>query len=154
MWNLRNGSSIGRGRLGSFSWVLVLVGLACSAPAADEIRNAEDSEEAVAEESTRYDAGLEPLVAMAKEDLAERLEVGVEIIEVLEAELVVWPDASMGCPDPEMMYIQVLQDGSRIRLQVEEAVFEYHTGGERMPFLCEDPTAPVSPPQNSDAVSD
>ena len=108
----------------------------------------------MAEESTRYDAGLEPLVAMAKEDLAERLEVGVEIIEVLEAELVVWPDASMGCPDPEMMYIQVLQDGSRIRLQVEEAVFEYHTGGERMPFLCEDPTAPVSPPQNSDAVSD
>ncbi len=154
MWILRNGSSFGRGLLESFSWVLVLVGLACSAPEADEIRNAEDSEEAVAEESTQYDAGLEPLVAMAKEDLAERLEIGVEIIEVLEAELVVWPDASMGCPDPEMMYIQVLQDGSRIRLQVEEAVFEYHTGGERMPFLCEDPTAPVSPPQNLDAASD
>ncbi|MGB5660031.1 MAG: hypothetical protein WBO54_11160 [Thermoanaerobaculia bacterium] len=138
----------------SSSWVLVLVGLACSAPAADKIRNAEDSEEAVAEESTQYDAGLEPLVVMAKEDLAERQEVEVEVIEVLEAELVVWPDASIGCPDPEMMYIQVLQDGSRIRLQVEEAVFEYHTGGERMPFLCEDPTAPVSPPQNSDAASD
>ena len=108
----------------------------------------------MAEESTQYDAGLEPLVAMAKEDLAERQEVEVEVIEVLEAELVVWPDASMGCPDPDMMYIQVPQDGSRIRLQVEEAVFEYHAGGERMPFLCEDPAAPDSPPQQSDAASD
>ena len=154
MWNLRNGIPFGRGLLESFSWVLVLIGLACSAPAADETRHAENSEEAVIEESSQYDPGLEPFVVMAKEDLAERLEVGVEIIEVVEAELVVWPDASMGCPDPDMMYIQVPQDGSRIRLQVEEAVFEYHAGGERMPFLCEDPAAPVSPPQQSDAASD
>jgi hypothetical protein len=91
---------------------------------------------------------------MAREDLAERLEIGVETIEVLGAELVVWPDASMGCPDPEMMYIQVLQDGSLIRLRVEDAVFEYHSGGDRTPFLCEEPSAPVSSPHESDADAD
>jgi hypothetical protein len=133
-------------------WAWVWVFLACASPSAEEVQSG--AEEPQVEESVQYDAGLEPFVVLAKEDLAERLEVGVETIEVLEAELVVWPDASMGCPDPEMMYIQVPQDGSRIRLQVEEAVFEYHTGGDRPPFLCEEPSAPVSSPRASDADSD
>ena len=130
--------------------ILTLPG--CAAPAAEEARSGED--ETKVEESVQYDPGLEPFVVMAKEDLAERLEVGVETIEVLEAELVVWPDASMGCPDPEMMYIQVPQDGSLIRLQIEDAVFEYHTGGNRPPFLCEEPSAPVSSAHDSGADSD
>jgi hypothetical protein len=131
---------------------LVWVFLACASPSAEESRSGE--EESQVEESIQYDPGLEPFVVMAKEDLAERLEVGVEAFEVLEAELVVWPDASMGCPDPEMMYIQVPQDGSLIRLQVEDKVFEYHSGGDRPPFLCEEPSAPVGSPQESDADSD
>jgi len=106
------------------------------------------------EESGEFDASLQPLVTMAKEDLAERLEVGVEAIQVLEAKLVVWPDASMGCPQPEMMYIQVPQDGCLIRLQVEEEVFEYHSGGHRMPFPCEEPAPPAAPPEDLDSETD
>lgn len=132
-------------------WLLVVLISACVAPAADESRS---GEEAVVGEAVQYDPGLEPFVVMAKEDLAERLEIGVEAIEVLGAELVVWPDASMGCPDPEMMYIQVPHDGSLIRLQVGEAVFEYHTGGDRPPFLCEEPSAPAGPPKQQDSDSD
>ena len=44
--------------------------------------------------------GLEPLVEKAKEDLAQRLSIEMEQISLLEAKAVVWPDASLGCPQP------------------------------------------------------
>ncbi len=130
-------------------WVLLIPGLSCAAHAVEE-----NPEETMAEESIQFDPALEPLVTMAREDLAERLEITVEESEVLEAKLVVWPDASMGCPQPEMMYIQVPQDGCLIQLQVEEEVFEYHSGGHRMPFLCEEPAPRAAPAKDSDSDSD
>jgi hypothetical protein len=83
--------------------------------------------------------GMEPLIEMAREDLAERLSIREGEIEVLEAKGVVWPDASLGCPVPGMRYKQVPMDGALIRLQVEGKVYEYHSGGGRDPFLCEQP---------------
>lgn len=103
--------------------------------------------------STNYDPGLEPFVVMAKEDLAERLEIGVEIIEVVDAELVVWPDASMGCPDPEMMYAQVMQEGNLIRLDAGGGVFEYHSGADQKPVLCGAPVSPVTSSRDSTSES-
>jgi hypothetical protein len=81
--------------------------------------------------------GLEDWIRLAQADLAQRLSIPVEQIEVLEAKSVVWPDASLGCPLPDMRYKQVPQDGSLIRLAVEGRVYEYHSGGGRDPFLCE-----------------
>jgi hypothetical protein len=83
--------------------------------------------------------GMEGLIEMAKEDLAERLSMAAGEIEVLEAKGVVWPDASLGCPQPGMRYKQVPMDGALIRLLVEGKVYEYHSGGGRAPFLCEQP---------------
>ena len=87
--------------------------------------------------STPFDPGLEQIVAQVKDDLAKRLTIGVDQIEVLEATSVTWPDASLGCPKPGMAYTQVQVDGIRIRLQVGEQIYEYHGGGGRAPFLCE-----------------
>ena len=81
--------------------------------------------------------GLETLLLAVKEDLAQRLSIPVEQIEVLEAKSVVWPDASLGCPLSGMRYKQVPQDGSLIRLVVDGRMYEYHGGGGRDPFLCE-----------------
>jgi len=81
--------------------------------------------------------GLETLVAMAREDLARRLGVPIEQIEVLEARSVVWPDASLGCPQPGMSYAQVLVEGALVRLRAGGQVYAYHSGGRRAPFLCE-----------------
>lgn len=81
--------------------------------------------------------GLESLVNKAKEDLANRLSIPVQQIEVLEAKSVVWPDSSLGCPQPGMRYTQIPHDGALIRLGVEGRVYEYHSGGGRDPFLCE-----------------
>lgn len=81
--------------------------------------------------------GLEPLIEKAKEDLAQRISVPIEQISVLEAKAVVWPDASLGCPKPGMSYIQVLQEGALLRLLVGPFQYEYHSGEDQSPFLCD-----------------
>lgn len=92
------------------------------------------------EPGSSVDPGLRPLVDRAVADLAERLGVEEARIEVVSAELVVWPDSSLGCPRPGMQYLQVLTDGSRIRLSHDGTIYHYHTGGNTVtPFLCENP---------------
>lgn len=93
----------------------------------------------------QFDPGLDPFVKIAVADLAVRLGVAEEEIAALSATLVTWSDSSMGCPLPDMEYLQVLQDGSLIELGYGSKVYRYHTGGDRItPFLCDQPLA--SPP--------
>jgi hypothetical protein len=95
-----------------------------------------------------------PLVLQAKEDLAKRLGVQIAEIELLNYQEVVWPDASLGCPQPGMAYTQVPQDGTLIRLQAKDKIHNYHSGGNRDVFLCEqnfksgkdDPQINIIPP--------
>ncbi|MBB5840335.1 hypothetical protein [Kribbella italica] len=75
----------------------------------------------------------------AKSDLAERAGVTVDEITLVSSEEVTWPDSSLGCPQPGMMYAQVLTSGSRIILSAGGRTYEYHSGGQRPPFLCETP---------------
>lgn len=91
----------------------------------------------MATQQPSYDPAMQPLVQIALEDLAARLGIPTGQIEVLEAEGVVWGDTSMGCPQPDMAYLQVPQDGSRILLSAAGQVYSYHSGGSRLPFLCE-----------------
>jgi hypothetical protein len=89
---------------------------------------------------------LQPVIEQAVADLAQRLSMAAEEILVLRAEMVTWPDASLGCPQPGMKYKQVPEDGALIVLQAMGMVYEYHLGGSRGLFLCEqihkDPTQP------------
>jgi hypothetical protein len=86
---------------------------------------------------TPANPALQALVVEAKEDLASRLAIEVEQIELIEAQAVVWPDGSLGCPQPGVAYIQVQQEGLLIRLRVGKRMYDYHGGGGRAPFLCE-----------------
>ncbi len=79
------------------------------------------------------------LVGQARQDLAARLNVPVEKIEFLSFEEVIWPDGSLGCPKPGMAYIQIMVEGYRILLRYEGQVYAYHGGGNRPPFLCQNP---------------
>jgi hypothetical protein len=83
------------------------------------------------------DPALEPLVQQARQDLAQRLNIAEDHITLIEAKAVVWPDASLGCPQPDMLYAQVPHDGALILLKVGEREYEYHSGGSRGLFLCE-----------------
>ena len=78
-----------------------------------------------------------PLVIQAKEDLAGRLGISPNQIALLRYEEVVWPDASLGCPQPGMRYKQVPEDGALIVLEAQGTAYEYHNGGSRGVFLCE-----------------
>jgi hypothetical protein len=89
---------------------------------------------------TPADPVIQVLVNQARADLAQRLAITLDQIELIEFELVVWPDGSLGCPQPGMAYIQVPQDGAVILLRVDDALYEYHSGGSRPPFLCEQAT--------------
>jgi len=92
------------------------------------------------------DAGLEPFVQLATADLATRLDAAPDSIEVLTAVLVTWPDASLGCPEPDRVYATVLTDGSVIELGIDGLVYRYHSGADRPPFPCDLPLDPVPEP--------
>ena len=87
--------------------------------------------------SNSTDSNSMPEVAQARHDLATRLTITEAKIEVIEAKAIVWPDSSLGCPQPGMMYAQVLQDGLLIVLRAHQQLYEYHSGDGRPPFLCE-----------------
>jgi hypothetical protein len=85
---------------------------------------------------TPFDPALQQTVKRAQEDLARRLGIETDQIEVVEVQSVVWPDGGLGCPQPGMAYTQVQVDGLLIRLQAGGQVYDYHSGGVRSPFLC------------------
>jgi len=86
---------------------------------------------------TPLDPSLEKIVTQAKDDLAQRLAIDPAQIELVEAASVTWPDGSLGCPQPGMMYTQVQVDGLRLRFRAGGRIYEYHGGGGRAPCLCE-----------------
>ncbi len=88
--------------------------------------------------------GLESLVEQAKRDLAQRLSIEITEISLIETREVVWPDASLGCPQPGMVYTQVPVNGFLIRLGVGKEMYFYHSGGSEAAFLCTD-TSQVIP---------
>jgi hypothetical protein len=79
------------------------------------------------------------LVAQAREHLARRLSIELDAIAFVKLKEVVWPDRSLGCPRPGMLYPQVPQDGSLIVLRAAGRSYAYHAGSSRAPFLCPNP---------------
>jgi len=103
--------------------------------------------------TTPADPGLQNLIEKAKEDLAQRLNVLLTQINLIEARAVVWPDASIGCPQPGMQYKQVPEDGALIVLQANGITYEYHNGGRRGLFLCQKTSKEPSPPPQIDLLN-
>lgn len=60
-------------------------------------------------------------------DLAAVLGVEPEEVKVVSVEEVIWPDTSLGCPEPGKVYAQVLTRGYRIVLEAKGDTYEYHT---------------------------
>jgi hypothetical protein len=79
----------------------------------------------------------ENVVQLTRQDLSERAGVAPEAIRLLSVEAVEWPDAGLGCPQPGMMYAQVVTPGFRVVLATEDAMYEYHSGTANSILLCE-----------------
>jgi len=76
------------------------------------------------------------LLEAAKADLAQRLNIAADQIEVVKAEAVQWPDGSLGCPKPGMSYTQAIVPGFQIILSAGGQEYDYHANQEKV-FLCE-----------------
>jgi hypothetical protein len=82
--------------------------------------------------ATRADS----FIALAKNDLAQRLSVAADQISVISAEATDWPDASIGCPKAGSAYAQVITPGYRIGLEQAQKQYEYHTDLKGQFVLC------------------
>ena len=88
-------------------------------------------------------SGLEFLIEKAKEDLTHKLSIQTTQINVLDAREVMWSDSSLGCPQPGMVYSQVLTPGYLILLEANNKEYEYHAGKGSDVIYCENPSPPV-----------
>lgn len=96
----------------------------------------EEIESAPAENDDMSQADSHPHVTLAKEDLAKQMNVAIEEIETVLVRSMTWPDGSLGCPQPDMMYTQVQVEGMLIQLQLGDSTYSYHSSDKRGPFLC------------------
>ncbi|MFN8471805.1 MAG: hypothetical protein U0822_06390 [Anaerolineae bacterium] len=91
--------------------------------------------------------GSATAVANAQADLARRLGIAPASIAVAQAESVTWPDASLGCPQPGVMYMQIVTPGYRVVLSAGGREYDYRATSDGQVRLCERPagTPPAAP---------
>src|SRR4051794_3727547 len=75
---------------------------------------------------------------LARKDLAERLKIDAAKITVVSQKETVWPDGSLGCPQPGMSYTQVQTPGFMIELSAGGKTYMYHSD-KRNVLYCETP---------------
>jgi hypothetical protein len=79
---------------------------------------------------------LARLVEQARQILAERISVADGEVSVTSTEDVAWSDSSLGCPDPERMYAQVITPGYRIVLEAGGETYTFHASEQGELVLC------------------
>lgn len=67
---------------------------------------------------------------------ADALGVEPDAVTVLEMEAVEWRDASLGCPQPGMMYAQVITSGYRATVEVEGEQYQVHMDAKGHGTVC------------------
>ncbi|MEI2688454.1 MAG: hypothetical protein V9H69_01580 [Anaerolineae bacterium] len=125
---------------------------ACSAPAAplpaatlaapDPAFQSPAQPEPAADSATRERGLAQPAI----DDLSSRLAVASENIAVIEINEMDWPDASLGCPAPDMAYAQVITPGAQVILESGGQTYDYRGRTLNDLFLC-GPDGPVPPMQ-------
>jgi len=123
-------------------------------PAGDEAIPAV-KETPASQPGAQLDPAGQRLLELARADLASRLGIPEDEIELVALQAVTWPDASLGCPQPDLFYIQILSPGYRIILAVGDQRYRYHTDLSETFLLCEQnsetlPQIPIIPGEIQD----
>ncbi|HEY3063625.1 MAG TPA: hypothetical protein VGL99_32030 [Chloroflexota bacterium] len=79
-----------------------------------------------------------PAVEAALAAAATRLGVARADLRVDRAEAREWPDASLGCPQPGVLYAQVLTPGYLVVISAAGKQLEYHTDQRSKVVLCQE----------------
>ncbi len=84
--------------------------------------------------------------------VAEQVGISATALTLISVEEVTWPDASLGCPQPDMMYAQVLTPGWRMMfMDAQGKEYQVHTSEDRKHFIvCELPDELALPPTERD----
>jgi hypothetical protein len=78
---------------------------------------------------------IDPIVAEA----AARLGVDAAAVTIVEAEAQTFPDGSLGCPEPGMMYTQALVDGYQVIVEANGTQLDYRGSGPGQFRICANP---------------
>ncbi|HNK63200.1 MAG TPA: hypothetical protein PKL78_00910 [Anaerolineales bacterium] len=81
-------------------------------------------------------AGIPSVAQIAIRHLAEKLQISADQIQITAVEAVTWPDSSLGCPQPNGMYLQVLTPGFNLTLEANGTSYPYHTDSGETVVLC------------------
>jgi hypothetical protein len=68
-----------------------------------------------------------PAVDASTNALASQLGVDASTVSVVSVEAKDWPDTSLGCPEPGMMYGQMMTPGYAVILEAQGKTYRYHT---------------------------
>ncbi len=74
----------------------------------------------------------EPLVALAKLDLMQKIDVDPDQIETVSVEETEFEDASLGVPEPGQSYAQMIIPGYIIILKYQDDLYQYHASSQRV----------------------
>jgi len=89
------------------------------------------------------DPNSQKMVQLAKESLARKFQLNKDQINLFSVEAMIWPDASLGCPQAGIVYAQVETPGYQIVLEATGGSYSYHTDDISRVILCQ-----IHPPDN------
>lgn len=72
----------------------------------------------------------------AQNIIVEALAVDPDAVTILAVEAVNWNDSSLGCPQPDMMYAQVITPGYRVTVEVAGKQHEVHMNSNGFGVVC------------------
>jgi hypothetical protein len=79
-------------------------------------------------------SAVPPIAEKCRTDLANRMKTSEEYITVLEVKRVTWPDTSLGMPELDKFYAQVMTPGYRIILQAQNEKYLYTADSKRFRY--------------------
>lgn len=133
--------------------VLVLVGLMALAGCDAGVGASPTPEQTVAPTTSTPDSPQETppvsdvpqsVLDQILDDASDRSGMPQEQLQIVRAEAVTWPDASLGCPEPGVMYIQVLTDGFWVEVSAGDQMLDYRGTGREFRFC---PPGQGNPPR-------
>ena len=81
-------------------------------------------------------AATQKMVNLVKEHLAQKLGIPAEQVVLSQVKPVVWRDASLGCPKPNIDFMPVDTPGYNIFLQAQGKTYNYHTDEVKRFVVC------------------
>jgi hypothetical protein len=80
--------------------------------------------------------GSETALAAAIADLSKQVGLSADQITLVSMEAQEWGDTSLGCPQPGMMYAQVITPGYLMVLEAQGQQYKYHTDQRTSVIWC------------------